>query len=91
MTKKGLPVVIARAVMSLYLGDKRKLEWNQSYPKTLGVQVALHQTSALSMLLFAIVVKIITEYAGEGLMNQILFADDLVLLNESMESLREKF
>ena len=33
---------------------------------------------------------VITENA-KGLMNEILYADDLVLISESMENLREKF
>ena len=33
MTKKCLPEVIVRAVMSLYHGQKRKFEWNLSYLK----------------------------------------------------------
>ena len=32
-----------------------------------------------------------TENAREGLINEILYADDLVSMNESMENLREKF
>ena len=34
---------------------------------------------------------VISENAREGLMNKILYADDLVLMSESIESLREKF
>ena len=55
------------------------------------VQVGVHQGSVLLLLLFKIIVDAITENAREGFMNQILFADDLVLLNESMENLRETF
>ena len=36
----------------------------------------------LSPLLFAIAVDIISENAREGLMNKILYADDLVLMSE---------
>ena len=34
--------------------------------------------------------NVITENAREGLMNENFYADDLVLIRESMESLREK-
>ena len=34
---------------------------------------------------------VISENAREGLMNEILYADDLVLVGESMENLKEKF
>ena len=55
------------------------------------VQVGVHQGSELLPLLFAIAVNEISEDAREGLMNKILYADDLVLMSESMENLKEKF
>ena len=45
----------------------------------------------LSPLIFAIAMDVLMEYAREGLMNKILYADDLVLMRKSVESLREKF
>ena len=55
------------------------------------VQVGVHQESVLSSLLLAIAVDIISENARERLMNHILYADDLVLMSESIENLKEKF
>ena len=55
------------------------------------VQVGVHQGSMLSPLLFAIVVDVISENAKEGLINEVLYADDLVLMSESMKNLKEKF
>ena len=51
------------------------------------VQVGAHQGSVLSPLLLIIVV----ENAREGLVNKIMHADGLVLINESMKNSREKF
>ena len=45
----------------------------------------------LSPLLFAIAVDVISENAREALMNEIVCAHDLVLMSESMGSLKEKF
>ena len=45
----------------------------------------------LSPLIFAIVVDVVTEYAREGLLNEILYAYNLVLMSESLEDLRERF
>ena len=56
-----------------------------------GVRVGVHQGSVLSPLLFAIVVDVVTEHAREGLLNEVLYADDLVLMSESLEDLREIF
>ena len=55
------------------------------------MKVGVHQGSALSPLLFAIVVDVIMQSVRNGLMSVILYADDLVLTSETMEGLREKF
>ena len=39
----------------------------------------------LSPLLFVIAMDVILEKAREGLMNKILYADDLILMSESIE------
>ena len=44
----------------------------------------------LSPLIFAILVDV-TEHAREGLLNEILYVDDLVSMSESWEDLRERF
>ena len=51
----------------------------------------MHQGSVISPLIFAIVVDVVTEQARKGLLNEILYADDLVLLSENLEDLRERF
>ena len=42
-------------------------------------------------LVFVIVVDVVTENVTNGLMSEMLYADDLVLTSETMEGLREKF
>ena len=91
MKKKGLPEIIVRAVMSFYHGAKTKVQVGSELSQDILVQVGVHQGSVLSPLLFEIVVHVISENAREGLMNEILYADDLVLMSESMENLKEKF
>ena len=54
------------------------------------VQVGVRQGPVLSPLLFAIAVDVTTEYSKEELINNILYADDLVLMSKSTENLREK-
>ena len=45
----------------------------------------------LSPLLFVIAVDVIPQNAREILMNEILYANDLILMSESMENLKKKF
>ena len=54
------------------------------------VQVDVHQGSVLSSLLFSKLAEIIFENAREGLMNEILYASDLVLMSDSIENLKKK-
>ena len=89
MRKKGLPEEIVRAVMSFYHGAKTKVRVGSELSQEFLVQVGVLKRSG--PLLFAIAVDIITENAREELMNEILYADDLVLMNESIENLKEKF
>ena len=77
--------------MSLYLGAKTEARVATKLREELPVNVVTHQGSVLSPSLFAMVVDVVTEGAREGLMNEILFADDLVLMVETMEGLSEKF
>ena len=47
--------------------------------------VGVHQRSVLSPLAFAIVVDVVTDDVRNGLMSEMLYADDLVLTSETME------
>src|SRR5664279_3429253 len=55
------------------------------------VRVGVHQGSVLSPLLFIIVLEALSREFREGLPMELLYADDLVLLADSMEELMEKF
>ena len=84
---KGLAEVLVQAVMSLYGGSRTKVRVGSETSDEFGVRVGVHQGSVLSPLIFAIVVDVVTEHAREGLLNEILYADDLVLMSDSLEDL----
>ena len=54
------------------------------------VKVGVHQGSVLSPLLFVTVMEVVTWGVKEGLPWELLYADDLVLIAQSAEELREK-
>ena len=91
MRKKGLSEVMVWAFMSLYDGAKTKVRVGFAYSEEFKVKVGVHQESVLSPLLFAIVVDVTTENARRGVINELLYADNLVLMNEDMEDLKKKF
>ena len=91
MRKRGIPEAMERAVMSLYEGAKTRVRVGLELSEEFEVKVGVHQGSALSLLLFAIAVDVITENVKNGLISEMVYVDDLVLTSEMMEGLREKF
>ena len=91
MRKRGIPEAMVRAVMSLYEGAKTRVRVGLELSEEFEVKVGVHQGSALLLLLFAIAVDVITENVKNGLISEMVYADDLVLTSETMEGLREKF
>ena len=53
--------------------------------------VWMHQRSVLSPFLFAVVADVLTEFAREGALSELLYADDLVLMGETFMGLINKF
>ena len=91
MRKRGIPEAMVRAVMSLYEGAKTRVRVGLELSEEFEVKVGVHQGSVLLPLVFAIVVDTVMESVRNGLMSEMLYADDLVLMRETMEGLREKF
>ena len=52
------------------------------------VKVGMHQGSVLSPFLFALVVDVVTEFAKEGALSELLYDDELVMISETVEGLR---
>ena len=78
-------------VMSFYEGAKKRVEVVLELSEEFEVKVGVQQGSVLSPLVFAIVVDMATENVRNGFMSEMLYADDLVLISETIEGLREKF
>ena len=90
LRKKSLPEVLVKAVMSLYEGSRTKVRVESGFSEEFGVRVGVHKGSVLSPLIFAIVVDAVSEHAREGLLNEILYANDLKLMSENLEELVPK-
>ena len=76
--------VLVQAGMSLYEGSRTKVRVGSGTSDEFGVRVGVHQGSVLPSLIFAKVVDVVTEHAREGILHEILYADDLVLMSESL-------
>ena len=82
-------MVMVQAVMSLYDGAKTRVRVRSAYSEEFEVKVGVHQGSVLSPLLFAIVADAIKENARRGVVNELLYADDFVIMSKDMEELEE--
>ena len=90
MRKKGIPDTLARSVMSLYEGAKTRVCVDSELSKEFEVNVGIHQGSVLLPFLFAVVVDVVTESSREGAISELLYADDIVLMSETIKGLRNK-
>ena len=77
--------------MSLYKCSKSVVLVGGELSSSLSVKVSVHQGSALSLLLFIMVMDVLTEYVGDGSLMDLLHADDLVLYRESLKEVMDKY
>ena len=91
MRKKGTPQVLIRSVFSLCEGGKIMVKVDSESSEVFEVKVGMHQRSVLFHFLFALVVDIVTEFVREGALSELLYADDLVMMSETIKGLKDNF
>ena len=91
MRKNGIPVVLVRSVMSMFEGAKTRVGVDYELSEEFEVKVGMHRGSVLKPFLFALTVDFVTEFAREGALSEFLYANDLVLMSETIQGLRDKF
>ena len=77
--------------MSLYKGCKTAVSVDGELSSSFSVKVGVHQGSALSPLLFIMVLDVLTEDVRDGSLMELLYADDLVLCGESLNKVMDKY
>ena len=77
--------------MRLCEGAKTRVGVDSELSVELEVKLGMHQGSLLSPFLFAVVVDVATEFVRVGAISELLYADDLVLMSETIKGLRNKF
>ena len=91
MMKKGISEVLVRSVLSLYEGAKTRVRMDTELSNEFEVKVGMHQGSVLSPFLFVVVVDVVTEFARDDALSELLYSVDIVLMSETIEGLRNKF
>ena len=90
MRKSGLAETYVRIVQDMYDDSTTAVRCAVGVPEGFEVKVGLHQGSALSPCLFAMVMDRMTDDIREEAPWTMMFADDIVICSESKEQVEEK-
>ena len=91
LRRQKVPENLIKLVMALYENSRSRVKTPAGISEEFNIGVGVHQGSALSPLLFIVVIQEATkEERGENL-KELLYADDLVLMAETEEEVVEKF
>lgn len=91
LRKRNVPEALVEVVMKLYEDATTRVQVGSGFSEKFNVAVGVHQGSVLSPLLFVTVLDVLSESERKGVLFELLYADDLVLIAESMEELESQF
>ena len=80
-----------KAIMEMYTNIETsvKVEYTRSEP--FDVKDGVHQGSILSSLLFALVMDEVTQNIREGVVKEMLYADNLVLVGDNWKEVKSRY
>ena len=87
--KKGVTEKLVRLVTETYRNAKTAVRTAGGVSREFEIKVGLHQGSALSPLLFAVIINVLSEHLLAKNLWELLFADDLAIMADS-EELQER-
>jgi len=90
MRKLGIDEWVIRTVQGMYANAKSSVRVNGQYSAEFDVKVGVHQGSVSSPLLFVIVMEALSCEFRTSCPWEILYADDLVIVAETLEELLHK-
>ena len=91
MRSLGVEEWAVRAVQSMYANARSRVRVNGQLSEEFDVQVGVHQGSVLSPLLFIMVLEALSREFRTGVPWELLYADDLVIIADSLEELIARF
>lgn len=81
----GVEEWAVRVIQAMYENARSRVRVNGHYSEEFGVEVGVHQGSVLSPLLFIIVLEALSREFRTGVPWELLYADDLVVIADSLE------
>ena len=90
MRKVGVEEWVINIVKAMYSDATSQVRVSGEYSEPFNVKVGVHQGSVLSPLLFIIVMEALSREFRTGCPWELLYADDLVIISESLEELVAK-
>ena len=87
----GIEEWLIRTVQVMYRNEKSSVRISGRYSPWFDVQVGVHQCSVLNSILFTIAIEALSCLFRTGCSWELLFADDLIIIAETLVELLEKF
>ena len=88
--EKGSPIKYIDIIKDMYDGVVANIRTCESITSDFSIRIGLHQGSALSPFLFAIVMDELTRGIQDEIPWYILFADDIILVDETRVEVNAK-
>ena len=90
MRKLGVDEWLINIVKAMYTNSRSRVRINDGFSEEFCIKVGVHQGSVLSPLLFIIVLEALSREMRSGCPEELLYADDLALVSETIEGLKGK-